>query len=324
MPRERRVEERGGVELTNLDQSLGAATPDGAEPITKRQLVDYLDAFADRILPNLADRALSVIRVRPGSEPFMQKNLPAYAPDWIDRVAIASAASHRTVHYPVCGDRRTLLWLANQRAVEYHPAVTDIHGRQNQLIIDLDPPEGEDFSAVVAAAHAVRAALDVSHLEAAVKTSGSKGIHIVVPVGIGATVEDVAAATRALAHRTAQIDPKRTTVAYVKDEREGKVFVDTTRAGGATLAAAYSPRLRPGMPISFPLRWNDIDTFVPGSATIATATDLLGDSDPWRETMPAPQALPADLIAQGHTIPIARVVAMHAAKRRRRMERPAD
>lgn len=323
MARERKVEQRDGVELTNLDQPLGGGTAEGAPPITKRDLVDYLDAFADRLVPNLADRALSVIRVRPGSDPFMQKNLPAYAPAWIPRIAVEAAASRRTVQYPICGDRRTLLWLANQRAVEYHPAVIDIHGRQDRLIIDLDPPEDAAFSAVVTAAHAVRAALDACGLLGAVKTSGSKGIHIVVPLDTVDPV-DVAAATRALAHRTAQIDPEHTTVAYVKDEREGKVFIDSTRAGGATIAAAYTPRLRPGLPISFPLPWDEIDSFVPGSATIATAARLLGDTDPWRQNMPAPQPLPADLVAQGHTIPIARVAAMHAAKRRRAAERTAD
>lgn len=320
MPRERKVEERDGVELTNLDQPLGG----GTEPITKRQLIDYLDAFADRLIPTLAGRALSVIRVRPGSEPFMQKNLPGYAPDWIERVAVPTATSRRIVQYPVCGDRRTLLWLGNQRAVEFHPALLDLDGRQDHLIIDLDPPAGADFGAVTGAAHAVRAALDGCGLQGAIKTSGSKGLHIVVPVVPTTGPADIAAATRALAHRTVEIDPVATTVAYVKDDREGKVFVDSTRAGGATIAAAYTPRLRPGLPISFPLGWDDIDTFVPGSATIATAAELLGAGDPWRENMPAPQQLPDELIAHGETIPIARVAAMHAAKRRGRAARSED
>src|SRR3954468_24379132 len=109
-------ETRDGVELTNLD----APAFDGAE-VSKRAVVDYLDAVADRMLPSLRDRPLSVIRARPGQPPFMQKNLPRYAPDWIERVEIPAEASRRVVAYPLCQDRRTLLWLANQRAVEFHP-----------------------------------------------------------------------------------------------------------------------------------------------------------------------------------------------------------
>ncbi|MFD6107899.1 ATP-dependent DNA ligase, partial [Nocardia salmonicida] len=104
-------------------------------------------------------------------------------------------------------------------------------------------------------------------------------------------------------------------------DRAGKVFLDSTRAGGATVIAAYSPRIRPGVPVSFPLRWNDIESVTPADFTLRTAPDLLGDTDPWATEMPAPQALPADLIAEGHTIPIARVQAMHEGKRRARARR---
>src|SRR4051812_23581598 len=111
-------EQRDGVELTNLDKPVF----DGAE-VTKRALVDYLDAVADRILPALRDRPLSVIRARPGQAPFMQKNLPKHAPDWIASTTMWAEASRRQVTYALCNDRRTLLWFANQRAVEYHPAL---------------------------------------------------------------------------------------------------------------------------------------------------------------------------------------------------------
>ena len=118
MSRAKTVEYRAEVELTNLDQPLF----DGADA-TKRDLVDYLDAVRDRILPGLRDRPLSVIRVRPGQPPFMQKNVPGYAPDWIRTVTVWAEASQREVHYALCDDRRTLLWFANQRAVEYHPTL---------------------------------------------------------------------------------------------------------------------------------------------------------------------------------------------------------
>ena len=109
-------ETRHGVDLTHLDQELFAGAG-----VTKRQLVDYLDAVADRLVPELKDRPLSVIRTTP--EPFMQKNVPKYTPDWIRTVPIWAEASKRTVSYALCNDRRTLLWFANQRAVEYHPTL---------------------------------------------------------------------------------------------------------------------------------------------------------------------------------------------------------
>ena len=111
-------ESRDGVELTNLDQPLfdGAGT-------TKRDLVEYLDQVHDRILPELRDRPLSVIRVTKGQAPFMQKNVPKYTPEWVATVALWAEASKRTVTYALCNDRRTLLWFANQRAIEYHPTL---------------------------------------------------------------------------------------------------------------------------------------------------------------------------------------------------------
>jgi DNA ligase D-like protein (predicted polymerase) len=314
-------EQRDGVDLTNLDQPLG---PDAGA--TKRDLVDYLDGVADRILPGLAGRPLTVLRVLRGRAPFMQKNVPKYTPDWVNTVSIWAEASHREVHYALCDDRRTLLWLANQRAVEYHPTLglaENIY-RPTHLILDLDPPGDGPFSAfpaVCAVAHLVHQALIDSGLEGAVKTSGAKGVHVFVPIDTHAGVDDVAAATRALAARAEAINPDLATTAFIVEDRAGKVFVDSTRAGGATVAAAYSPRLRPGTPVSFPLSWSDLDRITPADFTVQTALDALAGRDPWAESMPAPQRLPDDLIEQGRAIPVARVAAMHEGKRRARAKR---
>ncbi|MET0763599.1 MAG: ATP-dependent DNA ligase [Blastococcus sp.] len=311
-------EERDGVRLTSLDQPLG----DGLE-VTKGDLVDYLDAFAERIVPLVAGRPLTIKRVRPGSAPFMQKNVAKGAPDWVRTVAVWSEAAHREVHQVLCDDRRTLLWLANQRAVEFHvPFFRVDEDQPTGLVLDLDPPEGADFSAVVAVAHLVRRALDHAGLAGAVKTSGAKGLHIVVPLrGVG--FEDAAAATRALAARTERLGPDLATTAYLKEERGGKVFVDSTRSGQGTVVAAYSPRVRPGLPVSAPVTWEVLDSVRPGDVTVTTADERLGDADVWAQSLPAPQELPADLVAEGHTIPIARVVAMHEGRRRKKAERDA-
>ncbi|GAA0802148.1 DNA polymerase domain-containing protein [Spirilliplanes yamanashiensis] len=305
------------VKLTNLDQPLF----DGSDA-TKGDLVGYLTAVAGRILPGLRGRPLSVVRVRPGQEPFMQKNLPKYTPEWVRRVGVWAEASHREVSYALCDDERTLVWFANQRAVEYHPALStaDAPHRQTHLIMDLDPPEGDSFPAAVAGARLVREALRGCGLDGAVKTSGAKGVHVFVPIAEHPT-EDVAAAGRALAARAERLDPALATTAFIKDDRAGKVFLDATRVGGATVVAAYSPRIRPGATVSFPVSWDDLGDVRPADFTIRTAPGLLGDADPWRDALPAPQELPADLIAEGHTIPVARVQAMHEGKRRARARR---
>ncbi|MFC5831144.1 DNA polymerase domain-containing protein [Nonomuraea insulae] len=311
-------ETRDEVALTNLDQPLF----DGADA-TKRDLVDYLDAVRDRILPALRDRALSVIRVRPGQEPFVQKNLPKYAPDWMRSVTVWADSSRRQVTYALCDDRRTLLWFANQRAVEYHPALF-VGEHPTHMILDLDPPEGDSFAMAVRGAFLVKQALDDAGLAGAVKTSGAKGVHVFVPVVEGTSPHDLAAATRALAARAERVDPKVATTAFIREDREGKVFLDSTRAGGATMAAAYSPRIRPGVPVSFPVAWADLDRVAPLDFTMRTAPGLLGEADPWAEHMPAPQRLPDDLVAEGHTIPVARVAAMHEGKRRKARARRGE
>ncbi|GAB3944855.1 ATP-dependent DNA ligase [Micromonospora vulcania] len=314
-------ETRDGVALTNLDQPLS----DRAD-VTKRELVDYLDAVRDRILPQLRDRPLSVIRVRPGQPPFMQKNLPRYTPEWVARVPVWAEASHREISYALCDDRRTLLWFANQRAVEYHPTLATAAApqRPTHLVLDLDPPEGAGFGVAVGAALLVRQALADVGLSGAVKTSGAKGVHVFVPVAGDPSAEELAAATRALAVRAERLDPALATTAYIKEDRGGRVFVDATRAGGATVVSTYSPRLRPGMPVSFPVDWADLTEVTPADFTIRTVPPLVAEADPWAELMPAPQPLPAELVAEGRAIPVARVQAMHEGKRRARARRQAD
>ncbi len=310
------TESLAGVPLTNLDQPLFEDAD-----ATKRDLVDYLDAVHTRLLPEIEQRPLSVVRVRLGTDPFMQKNVPKYAPEWLKTTPFWAESSRREVHYALCDDRRSLVWFANQRAVEYHPTlgrVPDFY-QATHLVLDLDPPEGDDtFGVAVQAALLVRQALNELGLDGAVKTSGAKGVHVFVPIAADVDMPDAAAATRAIAARAERIDPDLATTAYIKADRGGKVFVDSTRAGGATVVAAFSPRVRPGAPVSFPVPWDEIENVSPRDFTIRNAASLLGDANPWADALPAPQSLPADLVAEGHEIPVARVVAMHEGKRRKR------
>jgi bifunctional non-homologous end joining protein LigD len=313
-------ETRGGVPLTNLDQPLF----DGADA-TKRDLLDYLDAVRDRILPELRDRPLSVIRVHRGQEAFMQKNVPKYTPDFVKTVDYWAEASKREVSYALCNDRKTLLWFGNQRAVEYHPALVkaDRPDRMTHLVLDLDPPEGAGFEMAVGASRLVRSVLDDVGLSGGVKTSGAKGVHVFVPIERRVEMNDAAAVTRAIAARAAQLDPDLATVEFMKEDRGGRVFVDATRVGGATVVAAYSPRVRPHAPVSFPLAWEALDDVVPTDFTIHNAVEQLDRAGPWMEGL-SPQRLPADLLEEGHQIPTPRVQAMHEGKRRKRAREKAE
>ena len=231
--------------------------------------------------------------------------------------------SKRDVSYALCNDRRTLLWFANQRAVEYHPALVRRRGptASPTSCSTSTRPRAATFATVAAVALLVREALADVGLAGAVKTSGAKGLHVFVPVDRRRAVEDAAAATRAIAARAERLDPELATTAFIKEDRGGKVFVDSTRVGGATVVAAYSPRVRPGAPVSFPVGWDDLDQVAPADFTVHTAPGLLGGADPWAEQMPSPQQLGAELVDEGHAIPVARVQAMHEGKRRARARR---
>lgn len=315
-------ETRDGVALTNLDQPLF----DGAG-CRKRDLVDYLDAVAARILPALADRPLSVIRVHRGHEAFMQKNVPASTPSWVPRVTQWAESSRRDVTYALCNDRRTLLWFANQRAVEYHPTLVTSRAPDHptHLVLDLDPPAGDPaaFRRAVDAARLVRRALADAGLDGAVKTSGAKGLHVVVPLDATVSTEEAAAATRAVAARAEALAPQEVTTAFQKEDRGGRVLLDASRVGGATVVAVYSPRVRPGVPVSFPVGWDDLDDVAPADFTVHSAPGLLAGGDPWASLLPGPQRLPADLVEEGGRIASGRVQAMHEGRRRARHRPPS-
>ena len=173
------------------------------------------------------------------------------------------------------------------------------------------------------AAHLVRQALADAGLSGAVKTSGAKGLHVFVPLEAKTTSEDAAAVTRAIAVRAEKLDPALATTAFIRDDREGKVFLDSTRGRGARRCAEVQPADPAGRPVSFPAGLGSARPRRP-DFTVHTAAHLIGAGDPWADRMPAPQALSPDLIEEGRSIPIARVQAMHEGKRRARARRDAS
>jgi DNA ligase D len=286
----------GGEELSNLDKLYW---PD--EGITKGDLLAYVDVVAAALLPGLRDRALTVIRHPDGigGMSFYQKDTPKYAPPWIRTVTLPAYGAKKDVRYTVCNDERTLRWLANQAAIEFHPWLsrTDRLERPTHLVLDIDPPAG-DFRQAVEVALLSRDALREEGLDGATKTSGSKGVHVYVPLRRRHTFDQVRIAANTIAERVVASAPDLVTAAWKKADRGGRVFLDTTRnAPGAHIVAAYSPRARPGAPVSFPVPWDELPGVTPMDFTVQTAPALLRErGDLWATQMPEPRTLPRRLL----------------------------
>ena len=153
--------------------------------ITKRRYVDYLDAMSEHMLPWLRERPVTLIRAPDGvgGKRYFQKAVSSYAPEWIHTVRIPAPSAGRDVDFVVCDDRSTLLWLGNQATLEFHPAPVRVDrlDRPDLLVVDIDPPEGA-FGAAVEVALLVLDVLDDLGVTTGVKTTGGKGLHVVVPI----------------------------------------------------------------------------------------------------------------------------------------------
>jgi len=290
-----------GIELSNLDKVFWPAH--GESPaVSKGELIAYVEEMAPVLLPALRNRPLTVIRYPNGTggASFYQKDTPKYAPEWIRTITLHATQAKRDVRYVLCNDRRTLRWLANQAAIELHPWLSRVDRleRPDALVFDLDPPEG-GFERTVPVALMVRELLRDNGLQAVAKTSGSKGIHVWAPLQRRYDYRTVRRTAERLAARLEAEAGDEVTTEFSKAARGGRVYLDTGRlAPGAHMASVYSPRARPGAPVSFPVPWEDLSRVTPLDFTIASVPELVrADGDRWKDLMPAPQRLPEDLLA---------------------------
>jgi DNA ligase D len=272
---------RRRVEVTRPDKLLW---PEAG--VTKRAFVEYLDAVADRALPWLRDRPLSVIRAPDGvdAERYFQKNTPTHAPPWVPTVTIPAPSAGRDVAYTVCNDRATLAWLGNQAALELHPAPVrrDRLERPDLLVVDIDPPDGA-FDAAVEVAVLVLEVLDDLDLAPLVKTTGGKGLHVVVPIVRHVAPGQLRGAADRVAALVTSRRPDLVTAEFRKAKRGGRVMLDPSRNGaGATIVAPYSPRARPEATVSFPVVPDELPSVDPVAFTVATVPDHLDDAGPRR------------------------------------------
>jgi bifunctional non-homologous end joining protein LigD len=256
--------------------------------ITKGDLAAYYEGLAPVILPHLRGRPVTMERYPAGigEKGFWQKDVSKGFPEWLQRVEVPKKRG--VVHHPVVTDIRSLLWVTNQNTITQHVWSSRVPrlDRPDLCVFDLDP-SGDDAAAVRAAAIDLHDLLEDLGLPSWIKTSGSKGFHIVVPLDGRTPIESVARFAEAVGTLSVRLAPDRLTREFSKADRKGRIYVDTGRNGyGATFAAAYTVRARRGAPVSAPCTWDEVRRggVSPGTFTlrnmaerIATVGDIWGD-----------------------------------------------
>lgn len=270
--------------------------------ITKGELAAYYEAIAPQMLPHLRGRPITMERYHRGisAKGFFQKDVSKGFPAWLQRVEVQKKGG--TVHHPVANDVESLLWLANQNAVTLHvwtSRVSDLF-HPDLCVFDLDPAM-DNHAGVRAAALGLRDLLGELGLRAWIKTSGSKGFHIAVPLDCEAEFGEV----EAFAHQVGKVlvsrDPSRLTQEFSKADRGGRIFIDTGRNGySATFAAAYTVRAKPTAPVSAPCTWEEIERgeVAPPTFTLRTmAARIASVGDLWADMTAYPQSIRKRAIA---------------------------
>jgi len=247
--------DRREIEISRPEKVL---FPD--DGITKGDLIEYYARIAPRMVPHLQDRPLTLERYPNGiqTKRFFQKEVSSYFPKWIRRVTVEKVGG--TVTHVVCNDTATLVYLANQACITPHIFLsrTDKLETPDQLVFDLDP-QGDDFDLVKATALDFKRLLDELQLPAFLKTTGSRGLHVVVPLRRRENYEAVRTFARDLAEIIVRKAPQSRTMEQLKANRGNRVFIDTNRNGYAQLVApGYAVRARKGAPVSVPLNWDEL------------------------------------------------------------------
>ena len=263
--------------------------------ITKGDLAAYYDMIAPAMLPHIRGRPITMERFHRGigEKGFFQKDVSKGFPEWLERVEVQKKGG--TVHHPIVTDTRSLLWLANQNSITPHVWVARVPdlGHPDICVFDLDPSE-DRLEILSAVAIALRDLLAELGLESWVKTSGSKGFHIAVPLDGSADYREVGQFANAVGTLLVRRDPKRLTQEFSKADRGGRILVDTGRnAYHATFAAAYSVRAKAGAPVSAPCTWDEVRNGIgPQSFLLLGMADRVSKrGDVWSEMLTRGQTL---------------------------------
>ena len=281
----------GGAVITNPGKLFW---PD--EGFTKLDLAQFYTRIAAHILPWMKGRAITLERCPEGVRRscFFQKQAPANLPEGIPTVRISAPSADRDIDYIVGGTRKTLLTLVNLGCIAMHVmnSRTDLLGKPDWLAFDLDPSDG--FDAAARAALLLRSRLEDHGLESYVKTSGGRGLHVLVPLRRGAEQEHVRAYALAIARELAEANPRLVTVEPRKAKRRAPVYLDVMRnASGQTIVPPFSVRWRPKAPVSMPLEWDEVSPRLdPAVFTIRTAERRMAAKAPWSSFFGHRQTLP--------------------------------
>lgn len=267
--------------------------------ITKAELIRYYERIAAWMLPYLKDRPLMLQRFPDGIDGpgFMQKAAAPYTPPWIKKVTVRKAGG--TVKHIVCNDAATLVYLANQACITLHTWLSrsDDMNCPDQMILDFDPSRSDDITGVTGGALALQEILDRLEMRAYVKSTGSRGVHVVVPLDGKSDFDTVRAFARQLAGMIVDRDTGRYTLEQHKNKRDGRVLIDVNRnAYAQTAVATYAVRARPGAPVSVPLEWSELrkKSFRPDAYTVRNVFDRLARiDDPWKDFWHHPASLEA-------------------------------
>ena len=232
------------------------------EGITKGELASYYEMIAPLMLPHLRRRPVTMERYHRGigAPGFFQKDVSKGFPEWLERVEVPKHGG--TVHHPLANDTRSLLWLANQNSITIHvwPSRTPNLYNPDICVFDLDPSQEDAFDTLRAAALSLRELLDELGLPSWIKTSGSKGFHIAVPLDGKSDFGTVARFAHVVGRVMVQRDPENLTQEFHKIDRGSRILVDTGRNGySATYAATYTVRAKPGAPVSAPCTWEELE-----------------------------------------------------------------
>ena len=242
--------------------------------VTKGELASYYETIAPIMLPHIRGRPVTMERYPAGigAKGFFQKDVSRGFPEWLSRVEVPKKDG--TVHHPLVRDKRSLLWLANQNCITPHVWTSRAPNlyHPDLCVFDLDP--SEDAPDVLrAAALGLRSLLDELGLPSWVKTSGSKGFHIVVPLDSKAGFDEVSRFAQAVGTLLVERDPKNLTQEFSKADRGGRIFIDTGRNGyRATFAAVYAVRPKPCAPVSAPCAWEELERGEAGPRTFTLRT----------------------------------------------------
>ena len=243
--------------------------------ITKGELASYYESIAPVMLPHLRRRPITMERFHRGigSPGFFQKDVSKGFPDWLERVEVPKHGG--TVHHPIANDTRSLLWLANQNSITIHvwPSRTPNLYNPDICIFDLDPSKEGEPETLARAALNLRDLLVELGLPSWIKTSGSKGFHIAVPLDGKSDFSTVAQFAHVVGRVLVQRDPEHLTQEFAKVDRGGRILVDTGRNGySATYAATYTVRAKPGAPVSAPCTWEELEKGEVGPQTFTLRT----------------------------------------------------